>query len=238
MLNSGPAGSRPVPAPTDVLPTAPVAAAVSDDASSESDCDDSHIHVGDSDSDNEQSFSGRNFKYFKRKLNPLNDTVLSNQFTQDELDEAQGVPDRWLNHEANILAYIDDLNVVEKVRHSDALVSFTTQKSVSYAHAPQSQVFFQGVSKRARELNMRVNEAKPQVLCISAARDSDVQSYINTECSRISSANELKILGFWFGSKPGVSLHIEKTAAKFRRRLWTLRHLKRSGLGVNDLVFM
>ena len=124
--------------------------------------------------------------------------------------------------------------MVEKIRHCDAI----TNKQVVRAHAPQSQEFFRNISSRATELNMRVNESKTQVLCISAAKNSVVTSYINTDCDRISSGSELKILGFWFGEAPNVSLHVEKTVAKFRARLWTLRHLKRSGMSTSDLLFI
>ena len=124
-----------------------------------------------------------------------------------------------------MLAYIDDLNILEKVRHCDGVSAVSTNKQITYAHAYQSEVFFRNVSNRAAELNMKVNESKTQVLCVSAARNSNVESYINAPNSRIKSGKELKILGFWFGRSPDVSVHIEKTIKKFRARLWTIRQL-------------
>ena len=84
---------------------------------------------------------------------------------------------------------------------------------------------------------MKVNEGKTQILCISAAANATVGSYINAS-SRLKSDNQLKILGFWFSDKPGVNLHVIKMEEKFRKRLWFLRHLKRSGMGNKDLLFM
>ena len=43
------------------------------------------------------------------------------------------------------------------------------------------------------------------------------------------------MLGFWFGRRPNANVHVKKMAAKFRSRLWALRHLKNAGMEVEDL---
>ena len=68
--------------------------------------------------------------------------MLSVRYTQDEIDAELGVPDNWTKKSADILAYIDDLNVVEKVRHSDGISELSVNKQRTKAHAPQSQRFF------------------------------------------------------------------------------------------------
>ena len=186
------------------------------------------------DSDREDGF---NFRFFRKRNNPLDDTEVSVRMTQDEIDAALGVPERWVSVPAGTKAYIDDLNIVEKIRHSDTISHISQSKQSVSAYAPQSECIFSTISKRASELKMKVNEGKTQILCISAAKNSQVSSYINTETRRISSTDEMKILGFWFGKEPTVSRHIEKTKTKFRRRLWLLRHLKRSGVSDGDLLF-
>ena len=84
---------------------------------------------------------------------------------------------------------------------------------------------------------MRVNESKTQLVCISSS-DSEVRSYINTSESRIESADKLKILGFWFSRKPGVSEQVQVMQSKFRTRLWMLWRLKNSGMETDDLLFI
>ena len=135
------------------------------------------------------------------------------------------------------MAYIDDLNIIKKVRHSDAVSDLSVHKQISRAHAPQSELFFENISSHANSMGMKVNESKTQVVCISAAKNAVVRSYINAN-ERITSADELKILGFWFSTTPGVSLHVQKTVKKFCKRLWSLRHLKRSGMSQDDLLFI
>ena len=49
---------------------------------------------------------------------------------------------------------------------------------------------------------------------------------------------QLKILGFWFDTRPGVELHVEKMEEKLRKRLWTLRHLSRADMPQSDLLFL
>ena len=65
---------------------------------------------------------------------------------------------------------------------------------------------------------------------------SYIRPTIKGNTSETGSGKELKILGFWFGEKPTVNLHVQKMCVKFRSRLWSLRKLKNSGLSVTDLV--
>ena len=102
--------------------------------------------------------------------------------------------------------YIDDFNAVERVGTRFALSHITTQRRKIQAHAPKSEAYFNHVYRRAGEIGMKVNEEKTQILCISAAKNSKVESYINAPSARIRSGEQLKILGFWFDERPGVEL--------------------------------
>ena len=75
------------------------------------------------------------------------------------------------------------------------------------------------------------------MLCISGNLDSEINTYIRTgDQVEIQGSTELKLLGFWYGRRPNVDVHVEKIAAKFRTRLWALRHLRQSGMGESDLL--
>lgn len=170
-------------------------------------------------------------------VNVLYDHEQSVRFTQDEIDEVMGVPERWENKPCCTKAYIDDLNIIEKVRHSDAISITSANKRVTLAHAPQSEAFFHNITCAAENIKMKVNEEKTQLVAISASKESIVKTYINTGETRIESTDRLKILGFWFGTRPGVSLQVEAMQEKFRKRVWTLFRLKKSGLSSDDLLF-
>ena len=193
---------------------------------------------GDASSFDSDHGEGPNFRFFRPNPRRITDELeRSLRMPQAERDAILGIPENWISKPATVMAYIDDLNVIEKIRHSDAVANFSVHKQVTHAHAPQSESFFKQISVRAAELKMRVNEGKTQVLCISSSKSSTVKSYIDGE-SRVGSGDELKILGFWFGTAPGVGLHIDKTEKKFRQRLWSLRHLKRAGMSTADLIFI
>ena len=53
---------------------------------------------------------------------------------------------------------------------------------------------------------------------------------------RVESGTEMKILGFIFGEKPSVSMHLKYTISKYNRAVWALTHLKRAGLSQATLV--
>ena len=89
-------------------------------------------------------------------------------------------------------------------------------------HASQGEIFFKRIIASSDEIGMKVNENKTQLLCISASNESTVSFYIKLlDGSRIQSGDDLKILGFYFDSKPSVAYHIEKL---------------RAGLSCDDLV--
>ena len=46
----------------------------------------------------------------------------------------------------------------------------------------------------------------------------------------------MKILGFYFGVRPGVDAHVTELLRKVRSRSWIIRNLKRSGLPPADLL--
>ena len=137
------------------------------------------------------------------------------------------------------VAYIDDINCIEATSEKNAVSNISTKKRVLHTHAPQTQEFFDWIEAEADAMGMRVNPTKTQCICISSNQDDNVKSYFRPGTGdHISSGNQLKVLGFWFSNKPDVSLNIEKTAAKFRSKLWGLRELRDSGLKSEDLLII
>ena len=83
---------------------------------------------------------------------------------------------------------------------------------------------------------MRVNTNKTQLLCISATATSDVTSYIKSGGTKIESTDRLKILGFMFGNTPSVRPHIDYMLMKARKKMWTMRNLKKAGMLADDML--
>ena len=78
------------------------------------------------------------------------------------------------------------------------------------------------------------------MVCVSSANSMTVSTFIResreTNPTKIHSSNSMKILGFYFSSKPSVELHIATLQKKFRQRLWLLRNLKHAKADKKDLL--
>ena len=180
----------------------------------------------------EDSFNGGFFRFnIPRRIN---DTVESVRPNRQEIEEFVGETQGWRDRDLKTLVYIDDFNVVEKIRHSDAITTYTQNTAKSHVHAPMSEEFFREIGPSSLEIGMQINTGKTQLLCVSASQNI-VDCYIETAEGRIISSDSMKLLGFWFSSKPTVSLHISKLLNKMRARLWSLRHLKRTGMSSDKL---
>ena len=173
------------------------------------------------------------FRWFKPRV--INDSILSERATREELDDFLG-PDDWEASPPVIKGYIDDLNVVEIVNENRATEHYTTGKTLRKIHAPLTEDIFEQIEGQAEDINMRVNPLKTQVLCMSTTTTADSTSYINHPQGRIESTTELKILGFYFDQKPGVSCHVKKMLRKVRGNLWALRNLRDGGLNSDYLL--
>ena len=103
-------------------------------------------------------------------------------------------------------------------------------------HAEQTETLFNLVTNLAREINMKVNAKKTQLLCIHPFPNEKVTTYVRTNEGNIHSGDSLKILGFNYNTKPNSSYHVELLINKFYSRLWTLHFLKRSGVPRVDMV--
>ena len=84
---------------------------------------------------------------------------------------------------------------------------------------------------------MKVNAARTAILCISDALASKCESYIvGPDGQRITSGDGLRMLGFHFGNKPTVAVHVEKLRKRFRRRAWILMFLRHAGFNEDELA--
>ena len=173
-------------------------------------------------------------------INRINDTEISYIASQSAIFREVGRPDRWQDKELEVKIYVDDLNVLEKACQENSISHISTNRRQLRVHAPKVEDFFERVFVAAAEMNMRVNQKKTQVLCMSAAVNDYVSAYIrplvNNSVVETTSSDSLKIVGFTFGNRPNVSLHIQIMCDKFRCKLWGFRKLKSSGMSQKDLL--
>ena len=83
---------------------------------------------------------------------------------------------------------------------------------------------------------MRINNKKTQILYILGSTESPIRALIHPEGDgKIDSGESLKIVGFWFGSRPDVTIHVRRMTTKFYGQLWVVRHLKRVEVPAADI---
>ena len=197
----------------------------------------SDIQAGE-DSD-EDEIRAENFFYFA-PIRRIEDSVLSTRATQAEIDARLGVPENWAESPLTMLVYVDDMNCIEKVKQVNAVSEVSEKKRLLKTHATKIETFFEEVSRVADDIDMKVNQSKTQLLCISAAINDNVVTYmrpkVNGTVTETESAEELKILGFWFNGKPTVCLHVRKMCESFRAKLWAYRRMKKAGMPCDDLL--
>ena len=84
---------------------------------------------------------------------------------------------------------------------------------------------------------MKVNSDKTTLLAISDANSYEARTHIyDAEGKRIDSSGTLKALGFIFNAKADVHDQVATLCKRFRSRTWTLRDLRKAGLGTDDLL--
>ena len=103
--------------------------------------------------------------------------------------------------------------------------------------AEKTQAIYRETKEQATLIGMKVNSLKTQQLCISASRAEVKSTFVPEEGGpSLESTNQLKIVGFYFGTKPDASAHIERLIQKFHMRVWVLRQLKRSKVPADDIL--
>ena len=84
---------------------------------------------------------------------------------------------------------------------------------------------------------MKVNSDKTAQIVISDAQTFQARAHIYTTTGqRIDSGPSLKLLGFYFSSKPNCGAHVEAMRRSFRGKFWLLIHLKQNNYTEAELV--
>lgn len=87
--------------------------------------------------------------------------------------------------------YVDDLTGQEKCDTTCAESLSSTRKEIQKVHAEKAELFLRRVAMNAKEIGMRVNPKKTQLLCTNTAINSDVRSYVFYDGERLESGDSL-----------------------------------------------
>ena len=140
----------------------------------------------------------------------------------------------WLLQLLQVLKYIDDNIINEKLNFDNVP---TDQNQVRTKRAIRTENLFRKIVHQARSLGMIVNGSKTHALCISELKSYLPKVYFkDQEGNTVESKETIKILGFNFSTSPDMSAQVEAIRKGFVARIWSLRHLRHSGLEDTDLL--
>jgi hypothetical protein len=145
------------------------------------------------------------------------------------------IEDRQVDDEIAVNKFVDDFLAIERILKTDGFDIYEEQSPTRMLHASGSQEMFNSLKRRAKEVGLTINEEKTQLLCISDSRGYETRSFIELG-NRMTSGEEMKILGFYFHSRPDAAAHVSHLKEKYRKRAWIIRHLKKAGVPSSDLV--
>ena len=143
----------------------------------------------------------------------------------------------WRNKRIKVRKFVDDNLQVQKLH---------MKKQTTYLHngivfknprVTRSEKMFKHIATRAIRKGLKVNAAKTNLLAVSASTSYQAKAHIYDENDqRIDCQNDLKALGFIFNSRGDVSSQIDMLCRKFRRKVWTLRHLRKNNFSEDELL--
>ena len=132
--------------------------------------------------------------------------------------------------------YIDDTTLFEPASMEDAVWHISTGPTVETFENLRLGPAFRVLKRKSEEIGMKINTKKTQLLVISPRNGCLTRASLDVgETEPTRSVDQLKLVGFHFGSDPGLGTHIREVHAKFKRRVWMLFHLKKAGIGGMNL---
>ena len=126
--------------------------------------------------------------------------------------------------------YVDDTTLFDSIPISEATRHYTTARTIEEFHQPAIAGDMDELTCRAEEIGMAIHGKKTQLLVISPANGCHTTATIATAAGdSIVAVEELKLVGFTFGSSPGAGAHVATIGEKYKKKKWMLYHLRDAG---------
>ena len=144
-----------------------------------------------------------------------------------------------LSKPVKFVKYVDDNVSCEKLNFGniETETDAGTGLRIKRKCARKSQNAFLSVTSNAGKKGLIVNEQKTSLLCVSDSLSYTPLAFItDSNGSVIECKPEMKVLGFYLTDKPSLCCHVRRTIKSFKQRYWVLRHLKKLGFLLSELV--
>ena len=131
--------------------------------------------------------------------------------------------------------YVDDTTLVESVPGSLSIKHVSANNPTEAVYPSECERAVNGIIESAEKIDMRVNCKKTQLLCVQVDNGYQSTATIKAGGEVISSSRSIKLLGFIINAEGDMQGQVNNIKLKFRRRLWALIHLRRSGIKAKAL---
>ena len=132
--------------------------------------------------------------------------------------------------ETSAFLYVDDTTLFGTVPMAGSVKHFTVGKSTAHFQELQIGESFDILSQRADDIGMKINAKKTQLLLVVPPNGfATTGDFVTQNGDTISSVDQLKLVGFTFGSTPNADAHVEVLADKYKKKKWMLHHLRDAG---------
>ena len=155
------------------------------------------------------------------------------EITQEGVERALSLPPTT---GAWTVKYVDDFTATQVLKIDTGIGHVTTMKEKREVHAGELQKVFDRVLKNAALIGMEVHPGKTKLLCISASTSCDLSAFIYFNGTKISSSEELKILGTVVSRKPNQWANVRYLRRKFAAKMWSLKRLRQAKIPQETLV--
>ena len=144
---------------------------------------------------------------------------------------------RWRQIKAELLRFVDDGSCLSKINYENSLGFEVNGVMHRVKHAIQAQNVFRHMVRREEAIGIKVNAAKPVMVCFNDASSYSPDAYIvDADGNRLRCQPSMKALGMRLSNRPDMGAHVQWISRSIRQRFWTLRNLKKSGFTDAELV--
>ena len=158
-------------------------------------------------------------------------TAAASSFESTESPVEQPEPG---DHLLIVFKYIDDTTLVEPVDREWVVRHITENNPTERVPANLSKEMMDKIIVRAEEIGMRVNCKKTQMIVISPDNGYTTLASFDAAGETITSVESMVLLGLALGGQ-GVNEQVKFIKDKFRRKFWSLIHLRRAGIAGDHL---
>ena len=131
--------------------------------------------------------------------------------------------------------YIDDTSLLQTIDIARAVRHISSAAPTESLPSEDLDWVMQRLTSRAEEIGMKINGKKTQVLVVAPANGYLTTTSVRVEGTVVTPVDALKLLGFHINSSCSMTEQVKALVGKFRKRFWSLIHLRGAGISGDRL---